>query len=34
LGVSDDRSVEVQGAGIKVGDLVLADADGCTIGQP
>jgi HlyD family secretion protein len=34
LGVSDDRSVEIEGAGIKVGDLVLSDADGCTVGQP
>jgi multidrug efflux pump subunit AcrA (membrane-fusion protein) len=31
LGITDDSSVEIQGAGINAGDLVLADADACAI---
>jgi HlyD family secretion protein len=30
-GVTDDSSVEVEGSGINVGDLVLADADACAV---
>ena len=33
-GVTDDSSVEVEGTGLNVGDLVLANADACAIKSP
>ena len=33
-GVTDDRFVEIEGAGINAGDLILADAEACGMRRP